>query len=215
MRLIDLPTQQLGSPEDLAKKIGFNGVMHFVSIVCEAYEILYASGKIKYTMSETQITEELFIEVEGVWWDRGPKSIRPIHEKSHGRSESGRGKSPTIDFCFRDCWNMESYLGAECKLLEQDNNTRYKDYIEGGIDRYLTGRYGKKCSAGMMIGYILNGNSPMIISEVRNLVDRASCNSKMILSISINGFKEHYESVHERKLGVSPFDIHHLFFCFT
>jgi len=37
----------------------------------------------------------------------------------------------------------------------------------------------------------------------------------MKISLPINGFKEHYESLHERKSGISPFGIHHLFFYFT
>jgi hypothetical protein len=65
-----------------------------------------------------------------------------------------------------------------------------------------------------MIGYIITGDTLKIINELKNRVDKLPNSSKMDISIPINGFTEHYESIHKR-IGVSTFDIHHLFFCFT
>jgi len=158
MRVVDLPNQQftVGSPEDLANQLGSDGIRKILLIMYKAYENLIRLGKVTTTMNETIITEELSIEVQEVMradeYRYFPLYPRP--EKSHDRKVKGRGKTPTIDFCFRHRWQRDSYFGAECKLLKENNNTLYKDYMDGGVCRYLTGRYGEFCSCGSMIGYI-------------------------------------------------------------
>ena len=217
MTFVDIPNQQftMGSPEDLAKELGPDGITTLLSRICEAYENLYASGRVVCTMSEPEITEELVFELQDVWFDKGPRSLKPIHEKSHGKRKKGRGKTPTIDFCFRHKWDPNSYFGAECKLLEENNSKRYNLYVDEGVNRYISGKYGEKCSAGSMIGYIIIGNTAEIINEVKIKVDELSNISNIKKSDSINGFTDHYKSVHGRKVGNTPFHIHHLFFSFT
>ncbi len=217
MKLADLSNLRFisGYPRDLAKELGPDGIMTLLSRICEAYENLYASGRVVCTMSEPEITEELVFELLDVWFDKGPRSLKPIHEKSHGKRKNGKkGKTPTIDFCFRT-WDSNSYFGAECKLLEENNSKRYNLYVDEGVNRYLSGKYGEKCSAGSMIGYIIIGNTAGIINNVKIRVDKLSNISNMKKSDSINGFTEHYKSVHERGVGNTPFHVHHLFFSFT
>jgi len=217
MTFVDIPNQQftMGSPEDLAKELGPDGITTLLSRICEAYENLYASGKVVCTMSEPEITEELFFELLDVWFDKGPRSLKPIPEKSHGKRKNGKkGKTPTIDFCFRT-WDPNSYFGAECKLLKENNSELYKLYVDEGVNRYLSGKYGEKCSVGSMIGYIIIGNTAESINKVKIRVDKLPNISNMKKSDSINGFTNHYKSVHGRKVGNTPFHIHHLFFSFT
>lgn len=187
--------------------------MSLLGMFFEAFEKLRDSGKINPNKIETEITEELYYYLQMVWFDKGTKSLVPFHEKSHGKKVHGRGKTPSIDLCFRG-WESEIYFGAECKILE-DKNHRYKYYIDEGINRYISGDYSYKYTTGAMIGYIVTGDRLKIITELKNRVDKLSNSSKMDISIPIDEFKEHYESIHERKSGVSHFNIHHLFFCFT
>ena len=217
MTFVDIPNQQftMGSPEYLAKELGTDGIRTLLSRVCEAYENLCDNGTVTDTMSEPEITEELYVELLDVWFDKGPRSLKPIHEKSHGKRKNGKkGKTPTIDFCFRVKWDPNSYFGAECKVLKE-NSTSYDLYIKKGVNRYISGKYGEKCSAGSMIGYIIIGNTAKIINEVKIKVDELSNISNIKKSDSINGFTDHYKSVHGRKVGNTPFHIHHLFFSFT
>lgn len=215
MRLIDHSNQQIisGSTVDLVKDLKLPGVMHLLGIFCEAYRDLRASGKVTPDKIEPEINGEFFHYLQMVWFDKGPKSLTPDREKSHGKRIYGRGKTPTIDLCFRG-WDSEIYFGAECKILE-DKNHRYEYYIDGGVCRYISCDYGPNFPVGAMIGYIITGDTLKIINEVKNRVDKLPNSSKMNISNPINGFKEHYESIHKRLIGVSPFDIHHLFFCFT
>ena len=219
MRLADRTDQQFisGLPEDLAEELGSDGIMTILRIICEAYKNLLILGKVKSAMNETRITEELFIELQAVMRTDEYRnlSLYPIHEKSHDRNGKGRGKTPTIDFCFRDRWVRDRYFGAECKLLKENYRTLYDDYVAGGVCRYLTGKYSENCSIGSMIGYITSGNTGEIISEVKNRVDKTRNVSKMEKSDPINSFNEHYKSAHKREVDFSIFHIHHLFFSFA
>ena len=188
--------------------------MTLLRIICEAYKELRASGRVTPIMSEPEITEELYVELLDVWKEAGI-SPKPIHEKSHGTSKKGRGKTPTIDFCFRHKWDPNYYFGAECKRLEENNSKLYNLYVDEGVNRYLSGKYGEKCSVGSMIGYIIIGNTAEIINKVKIRVDKLPNITNIKKSDSINGFTDHYKSVHGRKVGNSPFRIHHLFFSFT
>lgn len=215
MRLADRTDQQFisGRPKDLAEELGSDGIRTIIKIICDAYIKLRNSGVVTPDMSEPEITEELYYELLGVWANK--TSLRPIHEKSHGRRETGPGKTPTIDFCFRARFPPNSYFGTECKLLKENDNGRYKDYVAGGVCRYLTGKYSESCSIGSMIGYITSGNTGDIITEVKNRVDKVYNVSKMQKSDPINSFNEHYKSAHNREVDFSIFHIHHLFFSFA
>lgn len=219
MRLADRTDQQFisGRPKDLAEELGSDGIRTILRIICGAYKNLHGLEKVTSVMNETGITEELFIELQAVMRTDEYRnfSLYPIHEKAHNRNGKGRGKTPTIDFCFRDRWVRDRYFGAECKLLKENYKTLYDDYVAGGVCRYLTGKYSEDCSIGSMIGYITSGNTGEIISEVKNRVDKTHNVSKMKKSDHINSFNEHYKSVHKREVDFSIFHIHHLFFSFA
>ncbi len=207
----------MGSAGDLARDLGDDGIRNLLSMICEAYVELCNrpnKHKITPTMDEIDITEELYVELQIVWRHRGNTDIVPIHEKPDHSNRKKRGKPPSIDFCFRDRLNGESYFGCECKLLKEDN-TGYKQYVSQGVNRYLEGKYNKKCSCGSMIGYITVGDIGKIINEVKIKVDEVSDISKMDESHPINGFTEHYESKHTRHINASLFTVHHLFFSFN
>ncbi len=202
-----------GSPSDLAKEVGSDGIVNILNIVCRAYESLYSGSKVTPTMSEIDITEEFYVKLQCIW-RKSSISLIPFHEKPDPNTEHLRGKPPTIDFCFRDELIRKSYFGFECKLLKE-NPTSYNEYVNEGVNRYLKGKYSANCSVGSMIGYITLGNPTQIVKEVKNRVDEVSDISNMQLSYPINEFREHYESKHTRSVGLSPFFIHHLFFYFA
>jgi retron-type reverse transcriptase len=141
--------------------------------------------------------------------------LYPLHEKSHNRNGKGQGKTPTIDFCFRDRYVRDLYFGAECKLLKENDRKLFDDYVNGGVRRYISGKYGVNCSEGSMIGYITFGNRGKIIGGIKGRVNKASTISNMKKAEPLNGFSDHYKSLHGRTIGCSPFGLHHLLFNFT
>lgn len=188
--------------------------MAILKIICKAYTNLCVPGRLKSSKSELEITEELYTELL-FEWKKSDISLSPVHEKSHGKRKSGRGKTPTIDFCFRHRIDGSYYFGAECKLLAKNDNSLYDLYITEGMNRYISGQYSEKSSSGLMLGYIIFGDTIEVVNELKNKVDKLPNISNMILAYSINGFDKHYNSTHKRDVGLSPFQIHHLFFSFT
>jgi len=217
MKITDLPTQThaVGEIQDFASKLGPLGIRKLLDLIHLAYIRLNQSGKIKRVMNENEITAELYNELLEVWNENGDSSIRPMHEMPEKKEAKGPGKSPSIDFCFRDAWDRQAYFGSECKKLENNKKRRFDDYIVGGVCRYLSNTYSKKCSAGSMISYVINGNMQKIVSEIKTRVDNVHCSLKMERTDVIDGFDDQYISRHIRIASKSPFLIFHLFFTFA
>jgi hypothetical protein len=165
-------------------------------------------------MSEPEITEELYNKLLEVVIENGDSAIRPIHEKSHKNILKRPGKTSTIDLCFRDDFDSETYFGFECKKLENSDKQRFDNYITDGVCRYLSGAYSKKCSIGSMISYIIHGDISKIVREIKIRVDNICCLSKMEKTYVIEGFSDHYESRHRRS-DKSAFQLYHCFFEFS
>lgn len=206
---------RLGNPYDLAEQIGEDGIAKLLALVCDAYDMLYKHKIVKLGMSEDEITEELFKEIQIVWRVSSiPQTIVPINQKIDKTFGKDRGKPPTIDFCFRDRWVKEAFFGFECKLLAEGDVRLYKEYIENGLYRYLQGKYCARGSAGSLIGYVNSGRISIIVQDVKTRVDRENMLTAMVKAPSISAFEEHYVSTHSRESGLSSFSVHHLFFCF-
>jgi len=205
-----------GNPSDLAGQIGEQGVSNLLGIVCDAYQRLNQKHNIRQEMSEDDITEELYIEVEWVWSKSGiTETIRPMPQKRDKTFAKPRGRPPTIDFCFRDTWVGEAFFGFECKLLAEGDKRLYNEYVENGLYRYLSGRYCAHGSAGSLVGYVKFGNLSTIIEDVKAKVDAERILKDMAIASPIGEFKEHYVSVHSRETPLPSFCVHHLFFSFV
>jgi len=205
-----------GDPSDLAQQIGEEGISYLLGIVCDAYQRLYEKHNIKQKMSEDEITEELFVEVEFVWSRSSiTETIRPMCQKGDRTHAKIKGRPPTIDFCFRDSWVGEAFFGFECKLLVEGDTTLCNEYVENGLCRFLSGRYCAHGSAGSLIGYVKLGNLSTIIQDIKVRVDTRNLLKAMALASPIGTFQNHYVSVHSREMQLPPFCVHHLFFSFA
>jgi hypothetical protein len=215
LKIIDLPTKTYssGNIQDFANQLGSSGIKIMFRLIYVAYLRLYDSGKIQETMSEPEITEELYNKLLEVVIENGDPAIRPVHEKAHRKVSKTPGKAPTIDLCFRDDFHSESYLGFECKKLETANKKRFDDYIVGGVCRYLSGSYSKNCSIGSMISFVINGDLRKIISEITTRVNTVCCLSKMTPTNIIEGCPAQYQSTH-RRANTSSFTLFHIFLFF-
>lgn len=207
---------RVGNPCDLAEKIGEDGISKILGLVCAAYDMLCKHNIVKSEMSEDDITEELFKEIQVVWHvSSNLQTLIPINQKIDRTFAKDKGTPPTIDFCFRDRWMKEAFFGFECKLLAEGDGRLSREYVENGLCRYLQGKYCSAGSAGSLIGYIRSGNVAVIIQDVKCRVDQEKAVQTVTLSSSIGSFKEHYISIHMRERGLRKFCVHHLFFDFA
>ena len=206
-------SEDLKAP-DLACILGPEGLRSLLEIMCMAYFDLLDSGFVKINTSENEITEEWYVKIT-VRCRSSDISVIPIHQKEDP-TKGKKGKiSPTIDFCFRDEFYPQSYFGAECKLLDQDNNKHLKEYVgHNGMGRFLDCRYGSNSSAGVMIGYIRIGDPKIVSFNVEKLILSLSDKPKFVNEKPVKTFKEIYKSIHQRSECISPFTFFHMFYAF-
>lgn len=206
----------LGSPLDLAKELGEDGINQLLEIVCAAYSGLQAKKVIRPDMSEDKITEELYTEIMEVWVTSNIiDSIVPIHQKGDWLSGKNGKKPPTIDIVFRDSFERDAFFAFECKLLKEGESRLFWEYVKEGLDRYLQGKYCANGSAGSLIGYVMSGRLTSVVDEVKKRVDVDKILEVMRLGLPLGKFSSHYISVHSRENSLPRFSVHHLFFSFV
>jgi hypothetical protein len=201
------------SAPDLAKELGTDGLRLLLKIMCDAYYALKKNRFVLDTTPEDVITEEWFLKIQ----DRSQGlSVKPIPQKQDPTKGKKRGKAPTIDFCFRHERFSESYLGAECKLLDEGSSKHLREYMSDkrGIGRFLDGRYAYHSSVGAMVGYVRVGNPKNVAKSVRKSMSKFPDKPRMIKDKPIVSFEDIYKSRHTRTSGKSPFKIFHLFYAF-
>lgn len=198
--------------EDFAQYLGQGGLEAVLALMWEAYEDLIEDQVDVKSWGEVQITEQWFVRIQ-MRWKQSNISAIPMMEKtdSSQASTANKGKKPTIDFCFRSDWDRNSYFGAECKLLD-DSAFLIREYIVEGVCRYLSGKYGSKCSSGSMVGYVLGSDLSKVLQKLNDAMRRLSENPSLIKKDGAH--ENHYNSRYQRSVGLSPFELHHLFFLF-
>lgn len=198
---------------ELLDELGPSGIKSLLELMCDAYFDLRGEKKDFSTMGENEITEEWVIHVMQRWRrSLVPLSIIPIHEKQDRSSAGRRGRPPTIDFCFRARWDKESYFGAECKLIEADNKGLCDEYVEQGMKRYISGKYGPRHPEGAMIGYVRRTNCNAVVDEICARVSAFESDVDLEKSQELHPFDEYYLSTHQKPRSTTIFRIHHLLF---
>lgn len=198
--------------EDFAQNLGQGGLETVLTLMWDAYKDLIQDQVYEKSWKEVQITEEWFVRIQKRWKKSNISAI-PIMEKadSSKASKAKKGKKPTIDFCFRSYWDQNSYFGAECKLLDE-SNFLVREYIFEGVCRYLSGKYGSRCSSGSMVGYVQGTDLSKVLPKLDIAMSRFS--ESPSLTKKDGTHENHYNSRHQRSMGLTPFELHHLFFLF-
>ena len=167
--------------------------------------------------SEDTITEEWFIHIQEICRQSPAISLHPIQQKQDTTKAKTCGKPPTIDFCFRDEFESQSYFGAECKLLDEGNTTLLNAYLDlvKGIGRFLDGRYATHTGAGAMVGYVRSGDCGAVAKSISECIQDLEGKPTLRKSQPLENFDQLYESRHNRKLPIADFLCYHLLFGFN
>ncbi len=207
-------------PDDLAMRLGPNGVNEIMMTLWQGYHDLIADPNIIIceNAQEDDITLEWYGKISQRWVTKNratiiKMNIGPVHQYPDPTLKKARGYKPTIDFCFRDWDSTNSYLGAECKNLYNHKKDKINRYVSTGVENYTKGRYGSNSSESAMIGYVLSG-------KITEIVDELSVKIKSIspignLTRELRYPEPQYTSKHRRKSDGLVITIHHLFFDFS
>ena len=214
-------TSSTPMPVDLANKIGVGGVNEILNVFWQGYKKLQMDMSIIIDVSsdEDDITQKWVEKIHIIWNQKNRATslvynrLIPFHQYSDNTMKKRRGiKAPTIDFCFKDWSTDNSYFGAEAKNLYENKKDKIKRYISTGVQNYTKGRYGSQSSESSMIGYVLSGSIPSIVTQLKIEMSKEPPLENLTRTISIN---PQYESKHIRTLDSREILLHHLFFNFA
>lgn len=214
-------TSSTNMPPDLAKKIGVGGVNEILDVLWRGYFEVKKDASFLVTPSseEDDITQKWYEAILGIWDSRNRatsitlNTLRPIHQYADNTMKKRKGaKAPTIDFCFKDWSTDNCYFGAEAKNLYEHRPDKIERYVSTGVDNYTSGRYGSQSSESSIIGYVLSGNIPDLVNELRAEMQKSVPVSNLTRSTSPN---PQYKSNHLRTTDNEEVTLHHLFFNFV
>jgi hypothetical protein len=128
-------------------------------------------------------------------------------------------KAKKYDFYFEN-WNVEARigLGIEAKLLSENNckgknaGTLIKEYVsDKGMGKHINHIYKNR---GFMLGYIIEGNVPVIITKINEQIEIVLNKEQCIAKINDAKYthNEIYISKHPGKLN---YDLYHLMLDFN
>ena len=207
--------------DDLAKRLGPNGINEILLTLWKGYHDLITDTSITITESakEDDITQEWYGKILLRWGTQNRATILkincigPVHQYQDATLKKNYGYKPTIDFCFRDWSTSNSYFGAECKNLYEHKKEKIKRYVNTGVKNYTSGRYGSQSSESSLVGYVLSG-------KISNIVQQLAAEITTVLPVSnlsreLRYADPQYSSRHIRTLDKREITLHHLFFDFT
>ena len=214
-------TASTAVPDDLAKRLGPSGVNEILLALWQGYHDLIADANI--TISETAMEDDITLEWYGKLLQRWTnenratslklRNLGPVHQYPDPTLKKCRGYKPTIDLCFRDWDTSNSYFGAECKNLYNHKKDKIKRYVDTGVKNFTSGRYGSQSSESSIIGYVLSGKIPEIVTE---LIAEITADAPISnLSRELRFEDPQYVSRHKRSTDKTEITLHHLFFDFA
>lgn len=214
-------TSSTPMPPDLAKKIGVGGVNEILDVFWKGYRELKADSScvINVSSEEDDITQKWYEKIAGIWYSQNRATsialngLCPFHQYPDNTMKKRRGsKAPTIDFCFKDWSTDNSYFGAEAKNLYKSKPDKIKRYVSTGVKNYTDGRYGSQSSESSIIGYVLSGNIPDIVKQLKTEISNENPLYNLTRTTSLD---PQYKSKHLRVLDGQEITLHHLFFDFV
>lgn len=219
---LSLPNKNtIGKPSALAKVIGPRVQNKIICLVIRAHNILAGTHRVQQDWEEDRITSALGIEISNLW--RSLRRCSPVHSYTPQTQFplfpklSKRGKARTIDFVFLKGYTEQVYFAFECKIVNHSDTKLITEYIDNGMNRYISGYYSTNLFVGGMIGYMFNNEVVLTVNRINYKIQTCgnlSANDCLKQDITIQGWEYLYESKHRRLTDNNEFAIRHLFFAF-
>ena len=144
-----------------------------------------------------------------------------IVEVPGARSDEGLAtpdREPDIIAIFSEFGANEAHAIIECKRLDPEEASRALrgEYVRSGIDRFISGAYGRGHTLDFMIGYLLRGDGGAAVIDLNAYlknVGRQSCFLRDSGRFQQHGYVA--ESDHVRSADGSPIRLLHSFLRFA
>ena len=150
---------------------------------------------------------------------RGPKMLVAPGTETRStpdtRVPDGRTDIPLYVLAIlEDCQDHDPHAIIECKRVAGSDAKLCRRYVKHGIDRFVTGKYGRPHAAGFMAGYLESGNADHAVRRINRYLTRKNRHDELIGPAV--GLKADWarSSRHPRPNDVTPVDLHHAFLAF-
>ena len=114
-----------------------------------------------------------------------------------------------LTFIFARSGEHDPHVILECKRLAQGNTTLARNYVVEGIDRFRTGKYAENHARGFMIGYVITGTRPAVVSGINNYLAGRSRHAEVLYPSNIQGLSDGWISKHPRHTGRLHVTLYH------
>lgn len=180
-----------------------------LEIILLAYNQTLEMGMITDDMVEDDITERICIRASFICRSIAI-DLQPFHQKSdRSRTSRRRGKAPAVDISFVTGWGGDVFFGLECRVLEETNQRLYKEYIDEGIERFVSEKYCSHADRAAMVGYVRQGDGNAVSIHLCSLVRSLSHVVSVDTTVDLPTKNRCFASVH-RRLQEPPIALSHL-----
>lgn len=109
-----------------------------------------------------------------------------------------------IDFVVLFNWEQQTYIAYECKRLNvqfpSGSQTLADKYVDEGMMRYASAQYAQDLPFGVMIGYVLDSDTPKAVAAVKQQIKKKTGKllCPMPTDLPANSFIHRFSTVHNR-----------------
>lgn len=99
----------------------------------------------------------------------------------------------------------------ECKRIAGDDAHLCREYVVEGIDRFRTGKYGRKHAVGLMVGYLVAQDASAAAAGINAYLSRQRRKPEHLGPSDLISGTWAWRSRHPREASAPPIELHHAF----
>ncbi len=191
----------------------------FQDIHIQLVEIIRAvwpscAGHFNPQSKENKITDQLALTLQRHPQSRSRWRVVPQYKLLDSDTNGDVVTKGFIDFVVFFNWEQETYIAYECKRLNvqfpSGSQTLADKYVDEGMMRYVSAQYAQGLPFGVMIGYVLDSDTPKALNMVKLQIKKKNrillCSQPTDLPAV--SFIQRFSTVHDRP--TQKIEIEHL-----
>ncbi|HAF43541.1 MAG TPA: hypothetical protein DCK83_00990 [Gallionellaceae bacterium] len=99
----------------------------------------------------------------------------------------------------------------ECKRIAGSDANLCREYVQEGINRFCSGKYGQNHAVGFMVGYLIAGTDEESVDGINAHLTRTSRKAEHLAPADCGEGLVSWVSHHGRAAPTSPIKLHHSF----
>ena len=110
-----------------------------------------------------------------------------------------------------DCNEHDPHAIVECKRVAGSRADLCREYVAEGVDRFVTGKYGRNHAVGFMVGYLLSGDAGSASVGINAYLTRKRRQREHLGPCGVSRGRWARSSRHPRAEPAKPIVLHHAF----